>query len=242
MIPLRTTITSQRFPWVNYSLIVANVAAFAYAIPFSDHFSSIIRTYGWVPASFFHALRDGQLPVLTPLFVSMFLHGNWLHLFGNLLYLNIFGGNVEDRLGRCRYLCFYLLGGISAVLVQTYASPLSSTPMIGASGAIAAVTGAYFVFYPTARVFTLVPLVFSFRVVRVPALFYLLLWLLLQIISGVYASSPDGQEVAGVAWWAHVGGFVAGLTLGPIFLYTRRRSRRLRLHPPLVWSPRSVLR
>ena len=169
MIPLYSTIPTQRFPWVNYSLIGANVALFAYETTLGTHLESFLLAHGWVPAGFSQALAHGQVPGLAPLLISMFLHGNWLHLFGNLLYLHIFGGNVEDRLGSLRYLCFYCVGGVVAVLVQTYVSPFSRTPMIGASGAIAAVAGAYFVFYPTARVLTLVPLIFSFRVVRVPA-------------------------------------------------------------------------
>ncbi len=202
MIPLYSTIPTQRFPWVNYSLIGANVALFAYETTLGTHLESFLLAHGWVPAGFSQALAHGQVPGLAPLLISMFLHGNWLHLFGNLLYLHIFGGNVEDRLGSLRYLCFYCVGGVVAVLVQTYVSPFSRTPMIGASGAIAAVAGAYFVFYPTARVLTLVPLIFSFRVVRVPAVCYLLLWSLLQLLSGMSALSPAGQGLVGVAWWA----------------------------------------
>jgi membrane associated rhomboid family serine protease len=246
MIPLRSTISPRRFPWVNDTLIGVNIALFVYETTLGDRLESFLRTYGWVPAHFSQALQDGHLPVLTPLLMSMFLHGGWFHLFGNLLYLHIFGGNVEDRLGPLRYLAFYCLGGVVALLVQTYISPSSSTPMIGASGAIAAVAGAYFVFYPTARVWTLVPLVFSFRVVQVSAVFYLLLWLLLQVVFGMYTSSPDGgPNLVEVGWWAHVGGFTAGLALGPLFLlkFRRRCFRRERLGSPLLWhNPKSVLR
>ena len=243
MIPLYSTIPTQRFPWVNYSLIGANVALFAYETTLGTHLESFLLAHGWVPAGFSQALAHGQMPGLAPLLISMFLHGNWLHLFGNLLYLHIFGGNVEDRLGSLRYLCFYCVGGVVAVLVQTYVSPFSRTPMIGASGAIAAVAGAYFVFYPTARVLTLVPLIFSFRVVRVPAVCYLLLWSLLQLLSGMSAFSPAGQGLGGVAWWAHVGGFVAGLVLGPLFLLKKRRPRQVWLYSPLLWNnTKSALR
>jgi len=243
MIPLYSTIPTQRFPWVNYSLIGTNVALFAYETTLGIHLESFLLAHGWVPAGFSQSLAHGQVPGLAPLLVSMFLHGNWLHLFGNLLYLHIFGGNVEDRLGSLRYLCFYCVGGVVAVLVQTYVSPFSRTPMIGASGAIAAVAGAYFVFYPTARVLTLVPLIFSFRVVRVPAVCYLLLWSLLQLLSGMSAFSPAGQGLGGVAWWAHVGGFVAGLVLGPLFLLKKRRPRQVWLYSPLLWNnTKSALR
>jgi membrane associated rhomboid family serine protease len=243
MIPLHSTIPPQRFPWINYTLIGINVVLFTYEITLGTRLQPFVRAYGWVPASFSQALAHGQLPVLAPLLISMFLHGNWLHLSGNLLYLHIFGGNVEDRLGSLRYLFFYCLGGVVAMLVQTSISPFARTPMIGASGAIAAVAGAYLVFYPTARVLTFVPLVFSFRVVRVPAVCYLLLWLLLQLLFGVYTFAPEGQEIAQVAWAAHLGGFLAGVILGPLFLLKRQRLRRVRLRSPLFWqNPKSVLR
>ncbi len=245
MIPLRATIPPQRFPLVTYALIGANIALFAYEITLAGHLQPFLFSYAWVPASFSQALTNGHVPALVPLLTSMFLHGSWLHLLGNLLYLHIFGGNVEDRLGHLRYLCFYCLGGVVAVLVQTYAAPLSSTPMIGASGAIAAVIGAYCVFYPTARVLTLVPLLFSFRVVPVPVVWYVLLWLTFQLLSGMSVLSPGESALAGAAWWAHVGGFVAGLVLGPLFLIRRRkrRSRHATLPLPPLWnSPKSALR
>jgi membrane associated rhomboid family serine protease len=243
MIPLRSTIPLPRFPWVNYALIGVNVALFLYETTLGPHLEAFLLAHGWVPAGFSQALAQGRVPVFAPLLISMFLHGNWLHLSGNLLYLHIFGGNVENRLGHLRYLCFYGVGGVVAVLVQTYAVPLSYTPMIGASGAIAAVAGAYFVFYPTARVLTLLPLIFSFRVVQAPAVCYLLLWLVLQLLSGVLAFSTAGGEAAGVAWWAHVGGFVAGVVLGPLFLFKKRRPRHVPLPPLLLWdNPKSALR
>ena len=244
MIPLRTTISPHRLPVVTYALISANIALFAYEITLAGRLQPFWFSYGWVPASFSQALMDGRVPALAPLLTSMFLHGSWLHLLGNLLYLHIFGGNVEDCLGHLRYLCFYYLGGVVAVLVQTYAAPLSSTPMIGASGAIAAVIGAYCVFYPTARVLTLVPLLFSFRVVPVPAVWYVLLWLTFQLLSGMSVLSPGEPALAGAAWWAHIGGFIAGLVLGPLFLIRRkRRSRHVTLPLPPLWnSPKSALR
>ncbi|MGE4096431.1 MAG: rhomboid family intramembrane serine protease, partial [Candidatus Binatia bacterium] len=199
--------------------------------------------YGWIPEQFFRAVQQGGVPPLLALLVSMFLHGSWLHLLGNLLYLYIFGGNVEDRLGHLRYVVFYCVGGIVATLVQTYATQWSSSPMIGASGAIAAVAGAYVVFFPTARVWTLIPLVISFRVVRVPAVVYLFLWLVVQGIAAFYLVSLDHPGQGEVAWWAHAGGFVAGLTLGPLFLLRSRRSKRARIHSQIVFDlPRSAWR
>jgi membrane associated rhomboid family serine protease len=241
MIPLRSTIPLRRFPWVNYGLMGTNVAFFFYEVTLGAHLEPFVLAYGWVPASFSSAFARGQIPGLAPLLMSMFLHGSWLHLWGNLLYLHIFGGNAEDKLGHLRYLSFYCCGGVVAILVQTYMTPFSSTPMIGASGAIAAVTGAYIVFYPTARVLTLVPLAFSLRVVQIPAVWYLLLWVFLELLVGLIASTV-GEELMGVAWWAHVGGFVAGLILGPMFLLRKRRFRRVELHSPLLWhnDPKSA--
>jgi len=241
MIPLRTSVVPQRTPWGNYTLIGLNLAVFAYELALGSQIEDVVRAYGWVPAKFSHALEHGTLPSFSPLLFCMFLHGSWAHLIGNLLYLYIFGGNVEDRLGHIRYLVFYCIGGVMAVLVQTYTNPSSTMPMIGASGAIAAVTGTYFVFYPKAHVLTLLPLGFSFPVVRVPAVFYLILWLGLQVAAGMYTSSSADPRVVEVAWWAHVGGFGAGLVLGPLFLL--RRHKRRRSHSSLGWAnPRSVLR
>lgn len=243
MIPLRTSVTQQHLPWVNHTLIGLNLAFFAYELALGPQIEALIQTYGWVPANFSLSFDLKVVPALLPLLSCMFLHGNWAHLLGNMLYLYIFGGNVEDRLGHIRYLLFYCAGGVTAILVQTYTSPSSVIPMIGASGAIAAVTGAYFVFYPTARVLTLLPLGFSFPVVRLPAVFYLVLWLWLQIAAGMHTQASPSPHVVEVAWWAHVGGFVAGLILGPLFLLKRRRTRRLRSHSSLGWqNPPSALR
>ena len=237
MIPLRDAVVPQHFPWVTYTLIGANLALFAYELSLGTQLDGFLSSYGWVPSGFSQTVMHGQMPTLAPLFVSMFLHGGWFHLIGNLFYLHIFGGNVEDRLGHLRYLCFYLLGGVVAVFAQTVIAPFSSTPMIGASGAIATVAGAYFVFSPTARVLTWIPLVFTSRIVRVPAVMYVLLWLALQLGGGFYSLSPDGQDLAGVAWWAHIGGFLAGVVIGSLLLRKRRRFQRLPLELPLVWNP-----
>jgi membrane associated rhomboid family serine protease len=244
MIPLRSTIPPQQLPWVNYTLVGINATLFAYEVALGPQMDSFVLAYGWVPANISQALLQGHLPALAPLLLSMFLHGGWLHLGGNLLYLHIFGGNVEDRLGHVRYFCFYYCGGVVAMLIQTYAVPFSPTPMIGASGAIAAVIGAYCVFYPTARVLTLLPRPISLRVVRVPAVFYLLFWVALQILGGASPSLGINQPVAGGAWWAHVGGFVAGVILGPLFLLKKNRRSRYGLQQPLLWhhNPRSAVR
>jgi membrane associated rhomboid family serine protease len=162
----------------------------------------------------------------VPLFSSMFLHGGWAHLIGNMIYLWIFGDNVEDRLGHLRYLGFYLLSGVVAALVQGHLFPDSTIPTVGASGAISGVLGAFLVLFPTARVFTLIPLLLFFPVMELPAMLYLGIWFLMQLMSGT-VSLAVVQDAGGVAWWAHVGGFVVGLVLTP--LLRRRQSY------PRVW-------
>jgi membrane associated rhomboid family serine protease len=159
---------------------------------------------------------------VVPLFTSMFLHGGWLHLISNLWALYIFGDNVEDRMGSGRYLVFYLLGGVVAALTQAYIGPTSRVPMLGASGAIASVLAAYLVLFPGARVVTLVPLFFLPWFIEIPALFYLIFWFVSQFFSGV--ASLGMTEVGGVAYWAHIGGFVFGLLLVMFF------ARRPRVH------------
>ncbi|HJQ83249.1 MAG TPA: rhomboid family intramembrane serine protease [Candidatus Binatia bacterium] len=203
MIPLRDTIPSATVPLVNYGIIVANVLVFLYETSLGPYFERFIFAYGLVPNDF----------SLTALFTSMFLHGGWGHLLGNMLYLYIFGDNVEDRIGHGRYLVFYLLCGMAAGAAQAVANPSSDVPMVGASGAIAGVSGAYFLFFPRARVVTLVPIFLFLQVMEVPALFFLLIWFVWQVLSGV---ANLGATSGGVAFWAHVGGFLAGMALGPV--------------------------
>jgi len=211
MIPLRDTIPSATVPVVNYAIIAANVIVFLYEVSLGPHVEAFIFAHGLVPRDF----------AFTNLVTSMFLHGGWLHLLGNMLYLYIFGDNVEDRLGHGRYLIFYLLCGMAAGSAQTLLNEGSRLPMVGASGAIAGVLGAYFLFYPGARVVTLVPVFVFLQVFEIPAVFFLLFWFLLQFVSGVGAlHSTSG----GVAFWAHVGGFVAGMVLGPT-MRVRRPAR-----------------
>lgn len=212
MIPLRDTIPSARFPIVNLTLIALNCVCFLYELSLGHNFREFVQAFGLVPARFH---RLGLLGVV-PLFSSMFLHSGWLHLVGNMLFLYIFGDNVEDRLGHVRYLGFYLLSGVAAGVAQVYALPASTLPMIGASGAIAGVTGAYFLFFPTARVVTLVPIFFFFQIIEIPAVVFLLLWFLMQVLYGVVTVTAAGHAVGGVAWWAHVGGFVFGMLAAPL--------------------------
>jgi membrane associated rhomboid family serine protease len=220
VIPLRDTIPSIRFPLVNLALIALNCGLFVYEIALGRHLAHFIGVYGLIPAHFDALSSHSVMPLVS----SMFLHSSWIHLLGNMLFLYIFGDNVEDRLGHVRYLLFYLLSGAAAGLAQVYSLADSTVPMIGASGAIAGVSGAYFLFFPTARVITLVPIFFFIQIVEVPAVVFLLLWFIMQLFYGLMTVSVEGRAVGGVAWWAHVGGFVFGMIAAPLLARRRRRS------------------
>lgn len=231
MIPLRDTIPSRTVPLVNNLLIGANVAVFVVQLLQGAALPAFVARWAFVPARLFQLGGDaGASPLYgaLPLVTSMFLHGGLLHLAGNLLYLWIFGDNVEDALGHGRYLVFYLGAGVAASLLQGGLSPASTVPVLGASGAIAGVLGAYFVLFPRARVVTLVPLFVLFPLVEVPATLYLLFWFLLQFWMGSQALVNGALSGAqgGVAWWAHVGGFVAGLLLLALLNPRRRGGAR----------------
>jgi membrane associated rhomboid family serine protease len=217
MIPLRDTLRLRTFPIVNWLIILANAAAFYYELRFDPRsLNGFIENWGLVPARFW---ADPQAAWMT-LFSSMFLHGGWLHIVSNMWILFIFGDNVEERMSSIGYLLFYLLSGVAAGLLQAYLLPLSTVPMIGASGAIAGVLGSYLVLFPRARILSLVPIIFIFTLIEIPAPVFLLLWFASQLFSGVL--SLGGASGSGVAWWAHIGGFVFGL-LGVFFFARRRR-------------------
>ncbi len=223
MIPLRDTVRSKSIPFANYSLIIICGLVFFYEISAGGQVGRIFNRFGVIPAvviSTFSPRGFDLHPVLS-LLTSMFLHGGWFHLMGNMLFLYVFGDNVEDRLGHLRYLIFYLLAGVSASLVEVFFRPESVVPLIGASGAIAGVMGAYFLLFPKARVTTMIPLIVFFPVVDLPAFVFLGVWLLFQFLqaSTGYANASGG----GVAWWAHAGGFIVGAFLLLIFLLLRRK-------------------
>lgn len=227
MIPLRDNVPSGRFPLVNTLLIVANFIVFFHELSIGPAgLTRLIDRWGIIPARLaplLHHPSIGALPAYATLVSAQFIHGGWLHILGNMLFLFIFGDNVEDRMGHARYLFFYLLVGVVANAVYVLVSPASAVPTIGASGAIAGVLGAYLVSYPRARVLTLIILVIFVTVVRLPAWIFLLYWFFLQVISG-FATLPSAAAAAsGVAWWAHIGGFVAGALL--IHLFAERRLR-----------------
>ena len=222
MIPLRDANPTRRTPIVTLVLIAACFVGFAYELgvlassgePGLDRF---FMQYGLVPADLTASLSGGRwlsAPVLAIL-THQFLHGGWLHLLGNMLFLWIFGNNIEDRLGRVVFLCFYLLGGVVAGLTQVAIARDSTEPLIGASGAIAATLGAYLVLYPRARILSLVFLGFFYQLIEVPALLVLGFWFVLQLIDGV-ASLGASNAQGGVAFFAHIGGFVAGALVAAV--------------------------
>ncbi len=222
MIPIRDTIRAQHFPVVNVLLILLNAAVFLYEVSLgAGALDRLIFTYGLVPSHFWATKGVAEW---LPIFTSMFLHGGWLHIIFNMLALYIFGDNVEDRLGHGRYLIFYLLGGTLAALTHLLAYRTSDVPTIGASGAIAAVLGAYLVLYPRARVLTLIPVFIIFPIIEVPAVFFLGFWFLSQLLTGMSALSTNTFQGGGVAWWAHVGGFVSGALL--VWVFAPRGPRR----------------
>ena len=202
-------------------LIAANVVVFLYQAGLGSMGEAFIHAYGLVP----RRVHLDQLGTFEPLITSMFLHGGWMHLLGNMLYLHIFGDNVEDRLGHVRYLVLYLLAGMVAGIAQVTINPRSGLPMVGASGAIAGVTGAYFLFFPRARVVTLVPIFVFFQIIEIPAVFFLFFWFAFQLLLGI---GSLGMETGGggVAFWAHIGGFLAGMVLGPMLARPRPRTVR----------------
>jgi membrane associated rhomboid family serine protease len=221
VIPLHDDNPTTIPPVVTVGIIVLCAAVFLWQQTLSANAEQIaVYSYGVVPA----LLLGGEsrppelarIPEWLPLVTSMFLHGGWLHIIGNMLYLWIFGNNIEDAMGHARFVVFYLLCGTIAALTQSYLAVDSEVPMIGASGAIAGVLGAYAVLYPRAHVLVLVPLGFFSQVMRLPALLVLGFWFVLQFLQGSTAPSGEG----GVAYWAHIGGFIAGVVL--IFLYRRR--------------------
>ena len=228
MIPLRDDNPTSITPFVTYALIAACILVFLWQMSLGEKgFEAAVLALGVIPAAL---LGDARLPpelYLVPpvatVFSSMFLHGGFMHLAGNMLYLWIFGNNVEDSMGHTRFVIFYLLCGVAAVLAQALPNPGSTIPMIGASGAISGVLGAYLLLFPRAHVLVLIPLGVFTRLIHLPAMFVLGFWFVLQLINSALVEGGQG----GVAWGAHIGGFVAGMILIPVFKY-----RHVRLFAP----------
>jgi membrane associated rhomboid family serine protease len=216
MIPLGDSARTGRTPWVNLTLIGANALVFLYELSLGPSLDPFIGRWGVVPARISGALAgspDVPRAFLVTLITAAFLHSGWLHLGGNMLFLWIFGDNVEDRLGHAEYLLFYLAGAVVANLAQVLVDPASTVPAIGASGAIAAVLGAYAVSFPGARVSVILPVLLIFWTVQVPALIMIGVWFATQFFSGIASLTQMSAQAGGVAWWAHVGGFVFGIVL-----------------------------
>ena len=212
MIPIRDENPTTLVPWVTVSLIAMNLLVFLFEVSLGERLQPFLALFGAVPV---HPLSAEQsagpgFPVSVNVLSSMFLHGGWLHVGGNMLYLWIFGNNIEDAMGHLRYLLFYLVSGVVAVYSHALANSASTMPMIGASGAVSGVLGAYLVLFPRARVLTLVPMGFFLQVVRVPAIFVLGFWIMIQLLFGLFNLGAPG---GGVAWFAHVGGFLTGVAL-----------------------------
>ena len=223
MIPLRDNIPSRRTPLVTYALIAANVLVYVLVQPGAGTRAGLLFTLEWglVPADLLGAEPrfPHPVPVSWTAITSMFLHGSFFHILGNMWYLWLFGDNVEDVMGRARFAVFYFLCGAAAAAAQVMADPTSRVPMVGASGAISGVLGGYLLLYPHARILTLVPIVFFIQIIEIPAIIVLGLWFAAQVFNGLGAISFHG---GGVAWFAHIGGFLAGMALVQIFRVRQR--------------------
>ena len=231
MFPLKDTVQSRSFPIVNWSLIVLNVLIFFVIVSLGDRAEVLMAVFGVVPARLLHLPGVFEF---TTLFTAMFLHGGWAHLLSNMLALYVFGDNVEDRIGGGPYLFFYLLCGLVASFAHIALNPTSPIPTVGASGAISGVLSAYLLFFPRARVITLVPIFFLPWFVEVPAVIFIGFWFVSQLLNGVLTVVAGVQALGGVAWWAHVGGFLAGLIFAPL-LARRRDVRRAYLDEYFPW-------
>ena len=226
MIPIRDQIKSRRFPLVNTLLIIINVAVFAIQwLLGAEQGGDLMYQFAFIPSNFLDA--PTSVSNVRNIFTAMFMHAGILHLAGNMLYLWIFGDNIEDALGHIPYLMFYLVGGVAATLAHVFTNPASLIPTVGASGAIAAVLGAYLVLYPRSHVLTFIPIGFFMTLKLVPASIVLGVWFILQFFSGVL--SLGGPDVGGTAFWAHIGGFVAGVLLALLF------GKRRKINPQRRW-------
>lgn len=228
MIPLRDDNPTSTRPLLTVTLIAVNILVFAYQLSLGPRAGQmLVYQFGAIPSVIMGSkVLPANLSLIPPvfsLFTSMFLHGGLMHIAGNMLYLWIFGNNIEDAMGRLRFITFYLTAGLAASMAHLLSDPDSAIPAIGASGAISGVLGAYLLLYPRARVLTLIPLGFFVRILYIPAGLVLGLWFLFQVLS----SSMSGGQAGGVAWWAHIGGFVAGMAFVGVF-----KKRRVRFFNP----------
>lgn len=229
MIPLRTTLPPHATPVVNRTLVIANVFVFLAQLMLGPMTERVILTFGFIPARLVNpeAFQYAWWEVGITLVTSLFLHGGFVHLFGNMIYLWTFGGGVEDALGHSRFLLLYAACGAVGSLTHTVLFPGSSIPSIGASGSIAGLLGAFLVLRPSARIVTLFPLVVYWAIAEIPTVLFLPVWFGMQFFNGFLSlrAARGTQEIAGIAWWAHVGGFVFGALLALAFRLSRREAR-----------------
>ncbi len=212
MIPLRDENPTHRVPLITYLLILLNITVYIFQTTLGAGVQEVVYRFALIPSRFTSGFSIGNL---ANMLTSMFMHGGLAHIIGNMLYLWIFGDNVEDAMGKGRYVVFYILGGVTASLAHILTNPTSQIPTVGASGAIAAVLGAYLILYPRQRVLTVIPLGFFMRIAMLPASLVLGMWFVLQFFQGVM--TLGGPDVGGVAFWAHIGGFVTGVVLANVF-------------------------
>jgi membrane associated rhomboid family serine protease len=245
MFPIRDTVHTKNVPVANLSLIGINVVVFLFQLSLGADLDRFVYYYGLVPARYFVPQLKEYFTFTQQIFALisfMFLHGGFIHLIGNMWFLYIFGDNIEDRLGPVRYIFFYLTCGLTSGVSHILLNPHSNIPTIGASGAIAGVMGAYFLLYPTAKVLTLIPIIIIPLFVEIPAYFFLGFWFFIQFIN----AAGSHAEISGIAWWAHIGGFVFGMVFIKLFglmpstgvsarmqkLTTKKRTHRLQvIHP-----------
>jgi membrane associated rhomboid family serine protease len=231
MIPLRHTIPNRHTPIVNRGVVTANVIIFLIQLFSGPTSEALIQIFGFMPArlihpaAFHYSVWEASLTLVT----SLFLHGGLVHLVGNMVYLWVFGGAVEDAIGHTRYFFFFIAAGAIGSLTHTFFFPASTIPSIGASGSIAGVLGAFLVLGPRARIVTLLPLVVYWAMVEIPAVVFIPIWFLMQFANGFMslASASGTQEVAGIAWWAHVGGFVFGAAVAALWRLSQKRSAQM---------------
>jgi len=220
MIPLKQTMPHRRTPGVTYAIVIANTAMFIVQIFLGPRAESLINVFGFIPLRLLHPELYGftRMEAAITLVSSLFVHGGFVHLIGNMIYLWVFGGAVEDELGHFRYFVFYLFCGAIGSITHTFLFTGSPVPSIGASGSIAGILGAFLVLRPKARIITLFPLVVYWAMAEIPSIVFLPIWFLLQFFNGALAlaAASRTQEVAGIAWWAHVGGFLFGAIVGAI--------------------------
>ena len=226
-IPLNDHIRRQTFWFSTLALIAINTAVFIYELSLGPTVNRFIFLFGLIPARYTtpHGaiIITNLVTFLVPVFTSMFIHAGWLHLIGNMLFLFVFGRSVEDRFGHSQFLLLYFISGFGAAITDIMFNMGSQVPTIGASGAIAGILGAYLVSFPTARITTLIPLFIIFWTVRLPAILVLLYWFLIQFIAGFQMLAIESATKGGVAWWAHVGGFILGMVLALVLPKRRRR-------------------